>query len=144
MNPAVKPDPKKTIVVVEDDPGMSKAIGRLLRVAELQPLIFSSAEAFLDSDAVRRADCLVLDVHLPGISGLELRDRIVFDGYQMPIIFITAQDEPSTRAEAESQRCSAYFRKPFDGQAFLKAIELVIRRSAEQPQNTDSDTDREF
>ena len=64
------------------------------------------------------ADCLVLDIHLGSVPELEVRDRIAFSGYQMPIIFITAHDEPLTRAEAESQRCSAYFRKPFDGQAF--------------------------
>jgi FixJ family two-component response regulator len=133
MNPASKPEQKKTVVVVEDDPGVSKAIGRLLRVADLQPVIFSFAEEFLETNMAGCADCLVLDIHLPGISGLELRDRIVSSGYQMPIIFITAHDEPSTRAAAESQRCSAYFSKPFNGRAFLEAVRLAVGHKAMRP-----------
>jgi FixJ family two-component response regulator len=125
-------DHKKTILVVEDDPGMSKAIGRLLRVADFQAMLFSSAEEFLETDSIECADCLIFDIHLPGMSGLELRDRLVSSGYDVPVIFITAHDEPSTRAEAESLGCSAYFRKPFDGETFLRAVKLAADQKAKQ------------
>ena len=123
-------DQHETIVIVEDDAGMSKAVGRLLRVAGFQAVLFSSAEALLETDAANSADCLVLDVHLPGLSGFELRRRLAGSGHAMPVIFVTAHDEPSTRAEAEGLGCSAYFRKPFNGRALLKAIHLALRRDA--------------
>jgi FixJ family two-component response regulator len=123
----------ETIVVVEDDAGMNKAIGRLLRVADFHAVLFSSAEALLETDAANSAACLVLDIHLPGISGFELRRRLAASGHEPPVIFITAHDEASTRAEAESLGCSAYFRKPFNGHALLKAIQFVLSRDAEQP-----------
>ena len=91
--------------------------------------LFLSGEALLETDAANSAACLVLDIHLPGISGFELRRRLAASGHEPPVIFISAHDEASTRAEAESLGCSAYFRKPFNGHALLKAIELAVRRS---------------
>ncbi|MGZ9272661.1 MAG: response regulator transcription factor, partial [Candidatus Binatia bacterium] len=115
-----------SIVVVEDDAGMSKAIARLLRAAGFQTKSFASAEEFLQTDAASEADCLVLDVHLPGISGFDLRRRLAALGQNMPVIFITAQDEDSVRAEAEQLDCIAYFRKPFQGSELLGAIREAL------------------
>jgi FixJ family two-component response regulator len=126
-------DQQQTIVVVEDDAGMSKALGRLLRVAGFQAVLLSSAEAFLETDAANSAACLVLDIQLPGISGFELRRRLAASGHVPPVIFITAHDEPCTRAQAAGLGCSAYFRKPFDGHSLLKAIDLALNRGARQP-----------
>ena len=120
------PDQHQSIVVVEDDAGMSKAIGRLLRAAGCHAVLFPSAEALLGTDAADAASCLVLDIHLPGLSGFELRRRLTTSGHEPPVIFITAHDEPSTRHEAEGLGCTAYFRKPFDGNALLEAIRLAL------------------
>ena len=121
------PDQGKSIVVVEDDAGMRKALERLLRAAGFPPVLFPSAEALLGTDAASSAGCLVLDIHLPGISGFELRRRLTALGHEQPVIFITAVDDESARDEARQLRCTAYFRKPFEGSALLE----VIRRALE-------------
>ena len=119
------PGQYQSIVVVEDDAGMKKAIERLLRAAGFQPVSFASAEELLQTEAAESAVCLVLDIHLPGLSGLELRRILVASGRAKPIIFITGQDEPSLRDEAQRLGC-AYFRKPFEGKALLEAIRAVM------------------
>jgi FixJ family two-component response regulator len=119
------PGQYQSIAVVEDDAGMKKAIERLLRAAGFQPVSFASAEELLQTEAAESAVCLVLDIHLPGLSGLELRRILVASGRAKPIIFITGQDEPSLRDEAQRLGC-AYFRKPFEGKALLEAIRAVM------------------
>ena len=101
---------------------MSKAIERLLRAAGFQAVLFPSAEELLQTDTVDSAACLVLDIHLPGLSGFELRQRLAASGHKPPVIFITAHDEASARDEAQRLGCIAYFRKPFEGNALLAAI----------------------
>jgi FixJ family two-component response regulator len=115
-----------TVVVVEDDAGMRKALERLLRAGGFQAVLFSSAEAFLGTDATASAACLVLDIHLPGLSGFELRRRLTELGHQQPVIFITAVDDESARDEARQLKCLAYFRKPFEGAALLEAIRRAL------------------
>ena len=119
------PGQYQSIAVVEDDAGMKKAIERLLRAAGFQPVSFASAEELLQTEAAESAVCLVLDIHLPGLSGLELRRILVASGRAKPIIFITGRDEPSLRDEAQRLGC-AYFRKPFEGKALLEAIRAVM------------------
>ena len=119
------PKQYQSIIIVEDDVGMSKAIDRLLRAAGFQAVCFASAEELLQTDATDSAACLVLDIHLPGISGLELGKLLITSGHSKPVIFITGQDEPSLRDEAQRLGC-AYFRKPFEGSALLEAIRAVV------------------
>jgi FixJ family two-component response regulator len=116
----------QSIVVVEDDAGMKKAIERLLRAAGFHPVPFASAEELLQTEAADTAACLVLDIHLPGLSGLELGRLLAASGRPKPLIFITGQDEASLRDEALRLGCIDYFRKPFDGTALLEAIRQAI------------------
>jgi FixJ family two-component response regulator len=116
----------QSIVVVEDDAGMKRAIERLLRAAGFQPVSFVSAEELLQTEAADSAACLVLDIHLPGLSGLELARLLIGSGRAKPIIFITGQDEPSLRDEALRLGCIDYFRKPFDGSALLETIRAAV------------------
>jgi FixJ family two-component response regulator len=125
MNAALASNQHPTIVVVEDDAGMSKAIMRLLRAAGFQPVSFASAEELLKTDAADSAACLVLDIHLPGLSGLELARLLVTSGRAKPVIFITGQDEASLDDEAQRLGCT-YFRKPFKGKELLEAIRGVV------------------
>jgi FixJ family two-component response regulator len=125
MSAALALEPQQFIVVVEDDAGMKKAIERLLRAAGFQSVSFASAEELLQTEAADYAACLVLDIHLPGISGLEL-GRLLTSRRARPIIFITAQDEARLRYEAERLGC-VYFRKPFEGKALLEAIRQAIK-----------------
>jgi FixJ family two-component response regulator len=122
---ALAVDQHQFIVVVEDDAGMSKAIVRLLRAAGFQSVSFASAEELLQTEAADSAACLVLDIHLPGLSGLELRRLLVSSGRAKPVIFITGQDEAPLRDEARRLGC-AYFRKPFEGKALLEAIRVAV------------------
>lgn len=126
MNAEVVAGQHQSIVVVEDDPGMKKAIERLLRAAGFQPVSFASAEDLLQTEAANTAACLVLDIHLPGLSGLELGRLLIGSGHAKPVIFITGQDEPSVRDEARRLEC-AYLPKPFEGKALLDAIRRTLK-----------------
>ena len=120
------PDQDQSIVLVEDDAGMKKAIERLLRAAGFQPVSFASAEELLQTEAAESAACLVLDIHLPGLWGLELCGEFWLHRVaQNRIVFITGQDEPSLRDEAQRLGC-AYFRKPYESKALLEAIRAVV------------------
>ena len=125
MNAAPVRGQHRSIVVVEDDAGMSKAIERLLRAAGFRPQSFASAEELLQTEAINEPDCLVLDINLPGLSGLELGRRLITEGRARSIIFITGQDDAALRDEAHRLGC-AYFRKPFEGKALLEAIRRAI------------------
>lgn len=105
---------------------MSKAIGRLLRAAGYRAELFASAEACLQTDAAETATCLVLDVHLPGLSGFELTRLLLAAGSRSPVIFITAHDEEGVRDEAKRLGCAAYLRKPFEGSVFLEEIRRAL------------------
>lgn len=113
------------VAVVDDDESHCRSLGRLLRAAGMQPITYGSAEAFL-ADAKRpRFDCLVFDVQLGGMSGIELAQRLVsesVEGAHAPFIFITAHDDPETRAAAQAIGCAAYFRKNDLGADVLAAI----------------------
>ncbi len=119
---------QEQIAVVEDDASMLQAIQRLLEAAGLRALTFPSAEALLQSGAAATAACFVFDIHLPGLSGLELRQRLLEIGIRRPVIFITAFDEPATHEAAEASGALAFLLKPFPGRSFLAAIGQAISR----------------
>ena len=110
------------VAVVDDDESLCRSLGRLLRAAGIQPITYVSAEAFLADSKHPQFDCLVLDIQLGGMSGIELAHRIAAEGGHTPVIFITAHDDPEARAEAEAVGCTAYFRKTDSGAEVLEAI----------------------
>jgi FixJ family two-component response regulator len=110
------------IAVVDDDENLCRSFGRLLRAAGIQPVTYSSAEEFLADTKRPRFDCLVFDIHLGGMSGIELARRLNAEGEHPPFIFITAHDDIDARAEAEAEGCAAYFRKSDSGTDVLAAI----------------------
>lgn len=113
--------------MVDDDESFGRAIGRLLRAAGFEPVGYSSAEAFLADTARAQPDCLVLDIHLGGASGLELRRHLTALGRTTPVIFVTGHDEPKIRDEAQQVGCSAYLRKPVPRQSLLEAIGKAVK-----------------
>jgi FixJ family two-component response regulator len=117
------------VAVVDDDDSFGRAIGRLLRAAGLEPSVYSSAESFLEDPARAPADCLVLDIHLGGASGLDLRRHLTALGSAVPVIFVTAHDEPAIQEEARQVGCSAYLRKPVPGKLLLEAISKAVNLS---------------
>ena len=114
-----------SVLVVEDDPSMSQAMARMLRVSGMIPVMFASAEEFLESDDRDGALCLIIDVHLPGMSGFALRDRLIAAGATPPIIFITAFDNADARALAQRPGTFAFLAKPFSGQTLIQTLQRV-------------------
>ena len=115
------------IAVVEDDPRVLESFAELLASGGYSVLLFPSAEAFLDSKALRPVDCLISDIGMPAMNGWELL-RIVRAKYpDLPVIVITARDEVHTRASLEGKGARLLFRKPFDGAELLAALETILR-----------------
>lgn len=117
---------KFNIAVVDDDESFARALERLLRVAGFNSFIYNSAEAFLrDRDEVS-AQCLVLDIHLRGMSGFELRRQLTAHATKTPVIFVTGHDDEEVREEAWRVGCSAYLNKPVQSGLLLDAINKAI------------------
>ena len=116
----------KIVVVVDDNFGFLRSVERLLIVHGFTARPFGSAERLLDSDAVRTATCLLLDIHLGGISGIELQRRLAAAGSNCPVIFMTAIDDDTTRTEAMKAGCIAYLKKPFSSQLLLDALGKAV------------------
>jgi FixJ family two-component response regulator len=118
----------RTIVVIDDNPGMLQGLTHLLSARGFHVQTFTSAESFLEDAATVSADCLLLDIHLSGISGIELQRRLTSSGTDLPVIFMTAIDNEATRREAFDAGCIAYLKKPFRGQLLFEAISKVRSR----------------
>jgi FixJ family two-component response regulator len=114
------------VAVVDDDESVCHSMSRLLRAAHFQPITYPSAEAFLADKKHPRFDCLVLDIQLQGMSGVELNRRLAAVKDTTPVIFITAHDGPEERAQAEASGCAGYFRKTDSGADVLAAIRRAI------------------
>lgn len=116
------------VCVVDDDDSILRALRRLLATG-FRVETFSSAEAFLTSAQRASADCLVLDVHLRGLSGLDLQERLAQSGVRTPIVIITAHDDSPTRERARRAGAVEYLRKPFDDESLVDAIHKAIGHS---------------
>lgn len=114
------------IAIVDDDPSVRRSLRRLLQSAGYDVQTFATATEFVEWLPGRRTACLVLDVHLDGMSGFDLQARLATDGMGVPIIFITAHDDAATRARLEGAGAAAYLWKPFDDAALLDAIRVVV------------------
>jgi FixJ family two-component response regulator len=110
------------IAVVDDDESVRKALKRLLRAANLDADTFASGREFLDSLPAQVPDCIVLDLHMPGMNGLDIQRQLARGALRVPIVVITGHDEPQTRAQCLSAGAAAYLRKPLDDEALLDAI----------------------
>lgn len=109
---------------------MLQALARILRLGGYEPLTFASAEAMLESGSAARAICLVLDIHLPGLTGFELYERLAGMGTPAPVIFITAYDEPESRDQAQAAGAFGFFTKPFSGNDLVAAIGRMLSARA--------------
>jgi FixJ family two-component response regulator len=122
-----------TVFVVDDDESIRRALKRLLRSEGYHVVTFGSAEDLLESHAVRGRGCLVLDIRLPGMSGLDLQDKLASLGEKQPIIFITAHENLQWQERAKSAGAIAYLRKPFDQQSLLDAVHLSRQQTGVDP-----------
>jgi FixJ family two-component response regulator len=113
---------KKIVGIVDDDPGVRKAIRHILSAFGYTAYAFDSAEAFLKVAATSKADCLVVDIQLGDISGVELVRHLTESGFTFPIIFMTALDDETIRSQATRLGCVDYLRKPFSAERLIEAI----------------------
>jgi FixJ family two-component response regulator len=123
--------PNRSLVfVVDDDPGTLKGLQRLLREHGYNSVLFSSAEAFQNHDDFEEACCVILDINLHNESGIELRYRLKAAGVAVPVIYITANDNPAIRMAALESGCIAYLTKPFSVKSLIDPLEIVSAGSA--------------
>jgi FixJ family two-component response regulator len=116
------------ISIIDDDESVRGALHGLMRSVGFAVNVFASAEEFLDSDRLRNTDCLILDVRLPGMSGLELQRHLKTSHSEIPIIFITSYEDDEVRTRALNAGAVHYFLKPFNDEDLLDAIEAVKRK----------------
>lgn len=123
-----QPEPQSNIhaAIVDDDASLCKALSRLLTAAGIASTIYTSAEAFLTDGLIREPDCLILDIQLGGMSGVELQRSLAATHRHIPIIFITAHDQPEVREEALRGGCLAYLRKNDPGNVLLAAVRSAL------------------
>ena len=115
------------VAVIDDDASVCRSLGRLLQSAGLSPITYRSAEEFLDDQMRVPFACLVVDVQLEGMSGMELNRRLTACQIRTPVIYITAHDEPQVREEAMNAGATAFFRKTDPGSEILAAIRQAIQ-----------------
>ena len=118
------------IAVVDDDILVCKAVVCLLRASGLTARGFSSGQEFLESWLAERPDCLVVDLQMPGMSGVDVLRTLKLAGAHLPSIVITAHDEPGAREECMRQGAFAYLLKPIDDQLLLEALRRAVGTAA--------------
>jgi FixJ family two-component response regulator len=114
------------ISVVDDDESVREAISDLMDSMGLRTEVFSSAEEFLNSDGVSQTTCLIVDVRMPGMSGLELQSHLKAAGFRTPIIFISAHDDGEAKSRALAAGAIDFLNKPFSEDALLGAIRASL------------------
>ena len=121
------------VILVEDDAGLRGALERVLRASGFEAQSYASAEAVLADHRLEWADCLVVDLNLPAMSGLDLVDRIRQHGATVPTVLITAHDEPRVRDEVRRRGIQHFLAKPFLGSALVRLLDSVIAGSSDDP-----------
>jgi FixJ family two-component response regulator len=129
------PDDTAIILVIEDDVELRHSIGRLLRSVGLNTKLFGSVSEFLKSEPADGPSCLVLDVRLPGQSGLEFQRELAAAGRELPIVFITGHGDIPMSVQAMKGGAIEFFTKPIRDQEFLDAIQLGLTRDRIRREN---------
>jgi FixJ family two-component response regulator len=117
---------RSLVAIVDDEKVVRRAIGRLVMSDGLQFQTFASAEEFLQSSTDASVSCLILDLRLPGMSGLELQQRLAADHNRTPIVFVSAHDDPESRATALGAGAVAFLAKPFKDDVLLQAVRSAM------------------
>ncbi len=112
--------------MVDDDQAVRRALSRLIRSLGFEAEAFASGQDFLAALETRRPDCVVLDLHMPKVSGFDVQARMAEASLHVPVIIITGHDSPEAQARALSGGASAYLRKPVDEQTLVEAIQGAV------------------
>jgi FixJ family two-component response regulator len=114
------------ISIVDDDEAVREATKGLLRSLGYRAATYSSAEEFLESDDLSETSCLITDLHMPGLSGLDLQSRLISGGYHVPIIFITAFPEDGVRARAMKAGAVGFMSKPYNEAHLIGCLDRAL------------------
>jgi FixJ family two-component response regulator len=117
------------ISIIDDDSIVREAVGDLVHSLGYEVTAFISAEDFLDYGRVAETSCLITDLQLPGLDGLELQAKLLADGYSLPIIFITAFPQETSRRRAMNAGAVAFLSKPFEEHIFLDRLDMALKAS---------------
>jgi FixJ family two-component response regulator len=137
MTTTPQPSPA-TVFVVDDDEAVRDSLALLLRSVELAVATFSSANEFLDSYDPAAPGCLILDVRLPGMSGLELQQRLADDGADLPIVFITGHGDVPMAVRAMRRGAVDFLQKPFSDQELLDRVQQALAEQSQRRQQSES------
>ena len=113
------------VAVVDDDPSICRSLARVLQLSGFQPITFESAEQFLVDPLRAHFGCLLVDVQLGGMTGIEMHRKLIEEGNRTPVIYITAFDDPRAQAEATKLGCAGYFHKTDAGHEILDVVRKV-------------------
>ena len=119
----------RLVAIVDDDESVQRALQDLIESDGLSALCFGSVEQFLDSEARNKAACLIADVRMPGLTGLELQAKLKAERCPIPVVFITAHGDAEMRIHAMREGAVEFLSKPFDDAVLLEIVHTALKRS---------------
>jgi FixJ family two-component response regulator len=122
-----------TVYIVDDDELVRKGLARLMRAAGVIPKVYESPELFLEEVGSEVPACILLDITMPRMNGLQVQAQLKARGNTMPVIAVSARDDDETRRQARELDARVFFRKPVDAQALLDAIAWIVQKQASAP-----------
>lgn len=125
----VRVNQRPLVSIVDDDESVRDSIQSLLRSAGIRAEAYSSAEDLLDAGHLNDTACIVLDIRMPGMDGLQLQRRLANDGYPISVIFVTAHPDENVRRQALEAGALAFLRKPFDPNALLQIVQSALEQA---------------
>ena len=124
------------ISVIDDDRSVREAVESLIRSLGYQAVTFTSAEEYLGFDRINDSECVITDIQMPGMTGLDLQDRLIADGYRRPIIFMSALAAEDVGANAVRTSASRFLKKPFSGERLIDCLDWALRDPASDPRQS--------
>lgn len=129
--PVVEGSRKSIVFVVDDDESVRRSLGRLIRAEGFEARLFETPERFLEEVTTTPGACLVLDLAMPRIGGLDVQARLQERGIHMPVIIVSARDDDAARREAKRLGARFFFRKPVDVRTLIDAIDWAVESNAD-------------
>jgi FixJ family two-component response regulator len=117
---------KHVISIIDDDESVREATKSLVRSLGYKAAVFASAEEYLQSNWLDDSSCLITDLHMPGMSGVDLQDRLIADGRQIPMIFVTAYYEEKVRDRVLDAGAYGFLRKPFNDESLIECLDKAL------------------
>ena len=115
------------ISIIDDDRSVREAVKSLIRSLGYEAVTFASAEEYLGADSDRDSECIITDVQMPGMTGIDLQDRLIADGYRRPIILMSALSAEDAGADVSTTAASRFLKKPFSDERLIDCLDRVLK-----------------